>query len=247
MSTYVTRFIEIRKDNKWQLLDWTTKVRNHEDSDFVKPHSVLLNGELVVTENSITDCGLGVRDYLRDVWGYIGTKFKNRGVPADASNELKEAFAEHTKPGESGTSYTYNHSYYTLDEMEKLLERLTDLGWESIEREVKAVKKSELNEKLDKVLENQAAYGETLKNSTIDSVKTYVETTAKNKPRKNTDGKDTNSEDGLIFLHDTYFEVIDDICGVKKEVDLVSSVVNGLLDSSYPSCDIRVTFYFDNI
>lgn len=242
MSTYVTRFVEIknRETGKWELVKWLTKKSQSDPQEGQEIREV--NGEEMVVNDHFVDSAFGIRDYLRDVWEYMGTHFKDRGVPDDASEELKAAFAEHTKPGEDGQQWTYNHSYYLLSELEELSEKEVDFGWKSIEREVNAIGESDIKALLRTVISNQALIAGMRPEAGGASVAERIKESVPKKP-ENSEGTDGN--DILRYVRETYYEIVDSIQGVQREVNNIYNIVFNCLGTYKLSEEVRVTFYFD--
>ena len=239
MSTYVTRFVEIKnQEGKWELVKWLTK--KSQSNYYEGRETKTVNGEEMIVNDHFSDNAIGIRDYLRDAWSYMGTHFKDRGIPEDASEELKAAFAEHTKPGSDGVDYTYNHSYYLLSELEELSDKEINLGWESLEREINAVGENDVKKLLRKVIENQGKIFRQVWRFGPDIEKEIVEGAAA--PGEEAENEDTS--DILKYVRETYYDVVDGITGVQREVNNIYNIVfNGLDNYKIPE-NIRVTFYF---
>lgn len=243
MSTYVTRFVEIKNANgQWELVKWLTK-KSQTDWFSDQEIRILSDGEEMVVNDHFSDNATGVRDYLRDVWSYMGTHFKDRGVPEDASEELKKLFAEHTKPGPEGYDFTYNHSYYLLSELEDLLDKEIDFGWKSLEREIGVIGENEVKSLLRTVISNQAEIAKELPGKTP-GVYDKIASTVPPTPEEDEEGDEKDTSDVLKYVRETYYEVVEGINGIQREVDNIYGIIFNGLNSYKPSSNIRVTFYF---
>ena len=106
MSTTVTRFIEIRdKDGKWHLLNWGVE-KSFASSGHNVVNTLETYDKAINIYDSFSDNACTIRSYLNDQFEFYGTNFKNRGVPEDASEELKARFADETKPDSDGYNYS---------------------------------------------------------------------------------------------------------------------------------------------
>jgi hypothetical protein len=240
MSTYVTRFIEIKnKDTgKWELLKWTAPAKL-DDWEHENRGSVDVNGEEHHIRCSFSDNACTIRSYLNDNWSFVSKRFKDRGVPDDASEELKKVFADETAPGDDGRTYSYNYSYYTLDELEELYDELSKQAWDSIKREILYANNNSIELKLNKILANQHKQADTT--VPVNTLKTFYlpddDFEKKLKEYKNSD------EDNLHYVKDTFYEVVDDLLGVRAEIVTVHALTYHL--AGYFRDDIRITFYFE--
>ena len=234
MSVTVTRFIEIRdQEGRWHLLNWGVErsfaSSNHNVFNTVEPYNKVINIYDNFSNNACT-----IRSYLNDQFEFYGTNFKDRGLPEDASEELKKRFADETKPGSDGYDYTYNHSYYTLKELEELYERMLDKGWEGVKREIECARSNEIIRKLDTILYRQEKMRYKLSES--EDIKPILP-----KEEKKVEAEESN---GLTYVSQTFYDTVDELIGIWGEMQTIFTFVHLVANSWSYGDDVRVTFYF---
>ena len=234
MSVTVTRFIEIRgNDGNWRLLTWSAE-KSFASSDLNVSSNWVVNGHPHFNiYDKFSDNACVIRSFLNDQFDFYGTNFKDRGVPEDASADLKRSFAIRTEPGSDGYDYTYNHSYYTMRELEELYDRMLDKGWECIRREFEYVRSNEIIRKLNAIFDRQ----EKIKYKLVkDGMEPILP-----KEKKN---KDKTTDDSLTYVSQTYYEIVDELVGIQAEIQNIHALVHHVANSWACGDDIRVTFYF---
>lgn len=233
MSTYVSRFIEVKSnDGKWVLLKFYYPFgHNYYRNPDIEIGDMKLNTFTHICNNACT-----LREYLHNNgWGcFNGCSFGNRGFPDDMSDELKSILNKEIEGSER--DYRYNKSYCTLNELWALYESemskiKNDLFKTIYEYQYKAV-----NQKLDRLLELSFA-----DKSTLEKIEKEEKKTKKLLSKKKKDDEDETTFEGeLEWVKEDY----DNIQSIKNEYNFIWRLVDEIFGYKDDN-EIRIVYYFE--
>ena len=240
MSTYVSRFIEVKNDEgKWEMLDFIYPFgRNY----YSKP-DMEINGEKYNRFTNICDNACSLREYLYSGWGgHNNCPFGERGFPSDMSEELRIFLDKEIENDEH--DYRYNKSYVLLSELYALYKNEMKLIKKDFFNAIKNYEYSKIHDKLNRLLELSTIDKASLSD---DDKEKLDKKTKKLYTRKK---KKDNNEDISLDSYQDYEETLEyieenyhDVMSIYNEYIFAWRIVDELFGYKDDS-NIRIVYYF---
>lgn len=239
MSTYVSRFIEVKNDDgKWEMLDFIYPFgRNYQS----KP-DMEINGKKYNRFTNICDNACSLREYLYSGWGgYHECPFSNRGFPSDMSEELKVYLEKEIENDDR--DYRYNKSYVSLSELYALYKQKMEIVKEDLFKTIKEYEYSKIHEKLNRLLELATIDRTSL---THDDLKKIDSKTKKLYTKKKKKDDENTSIDTYEYYKETLEYIEEDyhnVMSIYNEYIFAWRIVDELFGYTDDS-NIRIVYYF---